>query len=175
MDDRIWSLSKVSFFFDIYFFAAIMLVLLGLIDYSTISVILIIAGYVVWTVFEYSLHRWIFHGPLIKQHWMHHTKPTEYIGAPSYISIGAFLLVSTVSWVFFSIPVVAALMLGFVAGYLYYLFIHTLTHQWTIPRNNVFYNICSQHRRHHDYAAGNYGITTGLWDRFLNSNLKSAI
>ena len=40
-------------------------------------------GVGLWTLFEYGIHRWLYHGvePFIRLHNAHHKQPDAYIGA----------------------------------------------------------------------------------------------
>jgi sterol desaturase/sphingolipid hydroxylase (fatty acid hydroxylase superfamily) len=164
---------KYSFFFDSYLFSLVAVVLVMYLFYAKYwpALFLIAGGIVIWSLVEYSLHRWVLHGIMLKDHWPHHRDPEQYIGAPNYISITAFITLWLSLSIFFSQPVVAGWLLGVILGYLYYLFVHTMIHHTIIYPNGFLYRVSEHHHCHHHYSGGNYGVSTRVWDRVLQTVL----
>src|ERR1035437_10001623 len=96
----------------------------------TVFVAAIISGAFVWSLAEYGIHRWVFHGvePLKHQHGLHHAAPHDYIGASSLTTGGTFLTLM------FGLPLVCGaaigmgLFVGLLAGYYAYITIHDHFH-----------------------------------------------
>jgi sterol desaturase/sphingolipid hydroxylase (fatty acid hydroxylase superfamily) len=123
------------------------------------------AGGVAWTLVEYLMHRFAFHG--FAPHWEHHAEPTnpDYILAPLPLSLSA----SAVLWILFSAAAgswrLGALVLaGVVCGYLAYEFLHIRIHS-PAAGSRMLRALRRRHYYHHfasDRAC--YGVTSPLWD-----------
>ena len=136
---------------------------------------LVLIGYCVWTLFEYWLHRLVFHfepehGIGAKLHWMihgvHHDHPNDPLRLvmPPAASIPlAIIVVGTIFLVAGSLhgPAVAA---GFLAGYLIYDEIHYALHHH-VPKSRLGKRLRELHMRHHfqDDEKG-FGISAPYWD-----------
>jgi sterol desaturase/sphingolipid hydroxylase (fatty acid hydroxylase superfamily) len=132
-------------------------------------------GYCVWTLFEYWLHRIVFHfepreGFGARLHWMihgvHHDHPNDprrLVMPPAasiplaVIVVGAMFLVAGPVHA----PAVAA---GFLSGYLIYDEIHYALHHHT-PSTRLGKRLRELHMRHHfqDDDKG-FGISAPYWD-----------
>jgi dihydroceramide fatty acyl 2-hydroxylase len=137
---------------------------------------LLIGGYVFWTLFEYWLHRLVFHfEPYesqfgMRMHWMihgvHHEHPNDrlrLVMPPSVsLPLGALVL-----WVFWLVMGYGAMLVfggGFLAGYLAYDMLHYHVHHHT-PRTALGRRLRELHMRHHfqDDERG-FGISAPYWD-----------
>jgi hypothetical protein len=142
---------------------------------------LITLGMLVWTLVEYLLHRFLLHARpqartllamVEKLHLGHHRNPQDEgkITVPVWASLpiascllGLFRL-TTESW-----AVAALLMIGSIAGYLYYETVHFWIHcggrqgRWLNQRR-------ANHLSHHfkDQTRG-FGVTTQVWDLILRT------
>ncbi len=136
-------------------------------------VLLLILGFVFFTLAEYLIHRFIFHSGeytntakwQFKMHGIHHATPTDEqrLAMPLPLSLLlasifflAFWLVMR-NYAFFFFP-------GFLLGYSFYLLVHYLIHLRRPPKN-IFRILWKHHQVHHykdDHAA--FGVTTPLWD-----------
>jgi dihydroceramide fatty acyl 2-hydroxylase len=136
---------------------------------------LFLVGYALWTLFEYWLHRLVFHfepedGFGARIHWMihgvHHDHPNDPLRLvmPPAASIPlAVVVVGVLFLVFGSLhapPVVA----GFLTGYLVYDEIHYALHHHT-PKTSLGKKLRELHMRHHfqDDERG-FGISAPYWD-----------
>jgi dihydroceramide fatty acyl 2-hydroxylase len=136
---------------------------------------LFLVGYALWTLFEYWLHRLVFHfepedGFGARVHWMihgvHHDHPNDPLRLvmPPAASIPlAVVVVGVLFLVFGSLhapPVVA----GFLTGYLVYDEIHYALHHHT-PKTRLGKKLRELHMRHHfqDDERG-FGISAPYWD-----------
>jgi sterol desaturase/sphingolipid hydroxylase (fatty acid hydroxylase superfamily) len=140
----------------------------------------VLAGYVVWTLFEYWLHRLVFHfepeqGIGAKLHWMihgvHHDHPNDpmRLVMPPSVSVplslgfyGLFVLAAGTDWGL-------AIFSGFLAGYLAYDMLHYHTHHH-VPRTRLGRKLRELHMRHHfqDHHTG-YGVSAPYWDHVFGT------
>ncbi|HEV2447497.1 MAG TPA: sterol desaturase family protein [Candidatus Sulfopaludibacter sp.] len=123
------------------------------------------AGLVLWTVIEYLMHRYAFHG--FAPHWEHHQSPKDakYILAPFPLSLG----VSAGLWIVFALALRSAVLPGLVLsgvwiGYLAYEAVHLRIHG-SEAGGRLLRALRRYHYRHH-FADDTvcYGVTSPLWD-----------
>lgn len=134
-----------------------------------------LAGLVVWSFFEYTLHRFLFHFPAKSKagkyfvflfHGLHHddpNDPTRLVFPP----VPAILIV-TIVYALFSLvipaPYLNSFMGFFLVGYLAYDYIHYATHHFPM-KNRVARYLKKYHLQHHfrkEHAR--YGVSSPLWD-----------
>ena len=136
---------------------------------------LILLGYALWTLFEYWLHRIVFHfepedGIGARLHWMihgvHHDHPNDPLRLvmPPAASIPLALLVIGVLFLLFGSMHAPAVVAGFLTGYLIYDEIHYALHHHT-PKSRLGRKLRELHMRHHfqDDERG-FGISAPYWD-----------
>lgn len=134
-----------------------------------------IIGLLVWTLTEYTLHKYVFHmrtiGPLTERfvflfHGLHHddpNDPTRLVMPP----VPAILIVGLLYY-FFALftPQMyhQAFMAFFIFGYLCYDYIHYATHHFkmTGPVGRYLKKYHLQHHFRHEKAK--YGVSSPLWD-----------
>jgi len=147
----------------------------------TASIGLVLLGLLIWTLFEYVMHRFIFHlkmksdfgGWLIYLvHGNHHVAPSDPYRniMPPIVSV----LIAGMVWAVFRMlvgPTGSVLFLGFAIGYVVYDGIHYACHQLPM-RGPVLRQLRRHHIRHH-YAKreGNYAITAIFWDRVFGTDV----
>lgn len=137
---------------------------------------LFLAGFFLWTLCEYLMHKHLFHwkGPLNETwgkrllflfHGVHHGYPRDgtrlVFPLPASIPL-AFLFYLLFTFVFKTSGV--ALFSGFVAGYITYDTMHYAIHHW--PMRNPVAKAIKQHHLIHHYAAHDkaFGVSSMLWD-----------
>jgi len=139
------------------------------------TALLFLSGLVLWTLFEYLMHRFIFHfyphGPFQTQlqfimHGVHHQYPNDKdrLVMPVTVSIPITVLMYLLfdalmaehTFGFFS---------GFACGYVAYDMIHYSVHHWHKAKNPVMSKIRRHHMAHHfrDTNRG-FGVSTPPWD-----------
>lgn len=139
-------------------------------------------GALAWTFTEYWLHRLFFHmradtparrvtSFIVHRH--HHAAPgdPDRIAATPAYSLGLLLLLFAV----YSLAGPAArlaLLAGTSLGYLAYERIHWQIHHGR-PRTALGRAVRRHHMRHHGDAAGNYGISSPLWDVVFRTRCRS--
>jgi len=138
-------------------------------------IIAFFAGILLWTLFEYIIHRFVFHvgekAPEWRKnmqeaiHGIHHEYPRDKgrLAMPPLISVILAALFITLFKLIFGIigfPLVA----GFLVGYASYLVVHYSVHAFRPPRN-IFRRLWINHSLHH-YKNPNsvYGVSNPLWD-----------
>jgi len=152
----------------------------------------VLAGFLVWTPFEYILHRWILHHtrvPFLKRilwdalHREHHSVPT--MKEPDYHSIHLALSFPVV---FATVGLTAllsqsgfgiAVAVGWTLGFCSYEGMHWVTHKWVPPQGPLrvpwlrfLYDV---HVIHHFIdARKNYGFVTMFWDRCFRTYMSPA-
>lgn len=152
---------------------------------TTAAVGLGFAGLLIWSLFEYAMHRFLFHmrirsgfgqRVIFVMHGNHHASPNdpERNMMPPIISVvwaGAI-------WAGFLLLLGAKgslLFLGFALGYVMYDGVHYACHQLPMP-GPVLGRLRKHHMRHH-YAKseGNYAITAIFWDRLFGTEMPTKI
>jgi 4-hydroxysphinganine ceramide fatty acyl 2-hydroxylase len=144
---------------------------------------LLLAGILVWSLFEYAMHRWAFHlssnvpfirGTVFVLHGNHHVSSNDPLRnlMPPIVS----LPIAAMVW---GLCVLALgdhgtwLFLGFIGGYVVYDIIHFGCHQW--PMKGRLASRLKRHhmRHHHGNEAGNFAITTPFWDRLFGTPIST--
>jgi sterol desaturase/sphingolipid hydroxylase (fatty acid hydroxylase superfamily) len=121
---------------------------------------LVFVGVVIWSLFEYWIHRAL-HAFRDKGHIYHHAYPKDQSGPSLFMTI--VYLVGLYEVLFLALGRHAAIPLdcGIMLGYSIYLYAHNMTHfTKLLPRNAMRI----RHEKHHRGVAKHYGVITGLWD-----------
>jgi len=142
---------------------------------------LVAVGLLIWSLFEYSLHRFLFHMKLKSKlgqslifltHGNHHTVPDDDKRniMPPIVSIS----ISSGVWALLCAacgPAGSVIFLGFGIGYVAYDSVHYACHQ--MPMRGPLLRQLRQHhvRHHHSKLEGNYAITAIFWDRVFGTNI----
>jgi sterol desaturase/sphingolipid hydroxylase (fatty acid hydroxylase superfamily) len=136
---------------------------------------LVLIGYALWTLFEYWLHRLVFHfepekGIGARLHWMihgvHHDHPNDPLRLvmPPAASVPLAVLVIGVMFLVAGRVHATGVAAGFLIGYLVYDEIHYMLHHHT-PKSRLGKRLRELHMRHHfqDDEKG-FGISAPYWD-----------
>jgi sterol desaturase/sphingolipid hydroxylase (fatty acid hydroxylase superfamily) len=147
------------------------------------TIALAIGGYALWTLFEYWLHRIVFHfepedGFGARLHWIihgvHHEHPNDPLRLvmPPAVSIPLGAAVFGVLYLAFGSDYAPGLGAGFFAGYLAYDMLHYYVHHFT-PRSRVGRMLRERHMRHHfqDDTKG-FGISAPYWDEIFRTSSR---
>ena len=124
-------------------------------------------GLFIWTLLEYTLHRFVFHMESDNIHLQHHRHPTD----PTLILVIpelAILISATIAALFLFLTrnyfITAGLTSGIWIGFLYYETVHYRVH--TEDKNGAW--IAGQRRMHFYHHFRNsrrcFGVTTPIWD-----------
>jgi dihydroceramide fatty acyl 2-hydroxylase len=147
-------------------------------------VALAFAGYALWTLFEYWLHRIVFHfepqdGLGARMHWIihgvHHDHPNDPLRLvmPPAVSVPLAGIVFGVLYLIFGSHYAPALGAGFFAGYLVYDMTHYYLHHFR-PRGPLGRMLRERHMRHHfqDDTRG-FGISAPYWDEVFRTSPRA--
>lgn len=134
---------------------------------------LLLAGFILFTLLEYLIHRFGYHSEnyldegawQYKVHGYHHEHPrdSDRLALPFLLAIVVaglifalcFYLMRAQAYYFFP---------GFLLGYALYLWVHYLVHTRPKP-NNVFGILWTHHHLHHyKYQDKAYGVSSPFWD-----------
>ena len=129
-------------------------------------------GLALWTLIEYAMHRFVFHGlePFQSLHAEHHRRPQALIATPTW---GSLALIAVLVW----LPATllggfwlgSGATLGVMAGYLAYGVVHHAVHHG--PSSNLWLRrLKHQHAVHHYNPRLNYGVTMLWWDHAFGSD-----
>ena len=142
------------------------------------------AGYALWTLFEYWLHRLVFHfepedGLGARFHWIihgvHHDHPNDpmRLVMPPAVSIPLGAAVFGLIWLLAGHDYAPGIGAGFFAGYLVYDMMHYYLHHFR-PRGRVGRILRERHMRHHfqDDTKG-FGISAPYWDEVFHTSPRS--
>jgi dihydroceramide fatty acyl 2-hydroxylase len=142
---------------------------------------LLLLGYALWTLFEYWLHRLVFHfepehGIGARMHWIihgiHHEHPNDPLRLvmPPAVSIPLAALVFGVLYAVLGHGYAPGVGAGFFAGYLIYDMLHYYVHHFT-PRTRLGRMLRERHMRHHfqDDTRG-FGISAPYWDEVFRTS-----
>jgi sterol desaturase/sphingolipid hydroxylase (fatty acid hydroxylase superfamily) len=148
------------------------------------SVALFVIGYFIWTLFEYWLHRLVFHfepegGIGARLHWMihgiHHDHPNDpmRLVMPPAVSVPLGALVFVVIYFAAGAKYAPGLAAGFFAGYLVYDMLHYWLHHHA-PSSAIGRALRERHMRHHfqDDTRG-YGISAPYWDEIFRTSPRA--
>lgn len=148
------------------------------------------AGILVWTLFEYFLHRYLFHLQIDSDwgrrihfmiHGCHHDYPNDAMRL--VIPTGASLFLAVMMYWFFyffvvylfggSIGMHHGFFASFVIGYVTYDMMHYATH-YAKFKNKWFRDIQKNHLDHHyvDHDKG-FGLSNVFWDRVFGTDQES--
>lgn len=142
---------------------------------------LAVAGYAMWTLFEYWLHRLVFHfepehGFGARLHWIihgvHHEHPNDPLRLvmPPAVSVPLAAIVFAALYLAFGERYAPGLAVGFYAGYLVYDMLHYYLHHFA-PRSRLGRMLRERHMRHHfqDDTRG-FGISAPYWDELFGTS-----
>lgn len=146
-----------------------------------------IVGALIWSLVEYLIHRYVFHGHPKAEwakkihytfHGIHHDYPQDSLRLvmPPAVSIPlAVLFFFVFKWVMAPLGILQfhyAYYAGFVAAYLFYDMMHYASHHVNMT-NKYFKTIKEHHMKHHykDSDSG-FGFTSKVWDRVFHTDFK---
>ena len=90
-----WLMSSVAYYLD--FFTVPLFIGLAL-CLAPIDPLQLLAGFMAWTLVEYSAHRSLFHSLYRHEHWTHHVDVLAYIGVSSWKTSSTFAALLLSAW-----------------------------------------------------------------------------
>jgi dihydroceramide fatty acyl 2-hydroxylase len=152
---------------------------------APVEIALIVGGYALWTLFEYWLHRLVFHfepqaGLGARFHWIihgvHHDHPNDPLRLvmPPAVSIPLGAAVFAALYAIFGSHYAPPVGAGFFAGYLIYDMTHYYLHHFR-PRGRLARILRERHMRHHfqDETCG-FGISAPYWDEVFRTSSRTS-
>ncbi len=149
-----------------------------------LSIALLVGGYALWTLFEYWLHRIVFHfepedGFGARLHWIihgvHHDHPNDpmRLVMPPSVSIPLGAAVFGVLYLIFGRRYAPGIGAGFFLGYLVYDMMHYYLHHFR-PHGRLGRMLRERHMRHHfqDDTRG-FGISAPYWDEIFGTSTRT--
>lgn len=185
-NDYFEAFSKVHFTVPLYIFIPIIFYFLyssiWVYELKFLSIVsLIIIGLFVWTLTEYTLHRFVFHFQPKSQfggrlhfifHGVHHDYPNDSkrLVMPPSVSLPLAALFYFLFRVILGVSFVAPFFVGFLIGYLFYDITHYAIHHFN-THSKFWLAIKNHHMKHHyqDPAKG-FGVSTPMWDIIIGTN-----
>ena len=179
-------LSKVHFTVPLYIYVPVIAYFLyrsiGMFHLSSFNILVyILFGAFIWTITEYTLHRFIFHFPAKSEfgkkihfifHGVHHDYPsdTKRLVMPPSVSIPLALMFYYLFNAILGEILVAPFFVGFIIGYLVYDLGHYAIHHYNM-HNKILLAIKNHHMRHHfqDPEKG-FGVSSPLWDKVIGTD-----
>jgi sterol desaturase/sphingolipid hydroxylase (fatty acid hydroxylase superfamily) len=144
---------------------------------------LALGGYLLWTLFEYWLHRLVFHfepeqGLGARMHWIihgvHHDHPNDPLRLvmPPSVSVPLGALLFGLIYLAFGPSYGPSVGAGFFVGYLAYDMVHYYLHHFR-PRGPLGRILRERHMRHHfqDETRG-FGISAPYWDEVFGTSSR---
>ncbi len=146
-----------------------------------VIVLFIIFGLIVWSLTEYTLHRFVFHFPAKSEfgkkihfifHGVHHDYPMDskrLVMVPT-VSIPLSILFYYLFEAIFGVVYVAPLFIGFIAGYLFYDLTHYAIHHFNM-HSKLWLAIKKHHIKHHfENENLGYGVSSPIWDKIIGTD-----
>ena len=180
------ALSRVHPLVPLVMFIPVIVVLAGWgLQEQSVPVVLglAIGGYALWTLFEYWLHRVVFHfepedGLGARLHWIihgvHHDHPNDpmRLVMPPAVSIPLGAVVFGALYLILGSEYAPAVGAGFFLGYLVYDMTHYYLHHFR-PRGRLGRMLRERHMRHHfqDETRG-FGISAPYWDDVFRTSSR---
>jgi len=156
-----------------------------LLNLSAVNIIvLILLGIFVWSITEYTLHRFVFHFKFKSKfgerlhfifHGVHHDYPNDSkrLVMPPSLSIPLSVIFYFLFEYVLGAKLVFPFFVGFLAGYLFYDMTHYAIHYFNI-HNKSWLKLKKHHMRHHyqDPSKG-FGVSNTIWDKVIGTNFDT--
>ncbi|QIW10159.1 sterol desaturase family protein [Francisella sp. LA112445] len=142
---------------------------------KTVAVLFII-GIILGSFIEYFIHRVLFHHcPVFKElHRLHHDKPIELIGSPTYVSLPVYTVC-----VFMPLCIITAniayasiIFSAFLLDLLLYFIVHHTTHHVRSKKGSVLHWYKIHHAMHHTNPNVNFSVAFPIWDIIFRTKQK---
>lgn len=148
---------------------------------ASVIVLFIVFGLIVWSLTEYTLHRFVFHFPAKSEfgkkihfifHGVHHDYPMDskrLVMVPT-VSIPLSILFYYLFEAIYGVVYVAPLFIGFIAGYLFYDLTHYAIHHFNM-HSKLWLAIKKHHIKHHfENENLGYGVSSPIWDKIIGTD-----
>ena len=144
----------------------------------------VVVTLLIYPLVEYLLHRFLLHGRLLYRsrhtaalwkriHFDHHQDPNDLnvlFGAPYTTLPPIFIIAGPVGWLAAGPGGAALAITTALAVYCVYEFVHCIQHLPFRPKLGPLRRLKQRHLAHHFHSdRGNFGITSGIWDRVFGT------
>jgi 4-hydroxysphinganine ceramide fatty acyl 2-hydroxylase len=185
-NDFMEALSKVHFTVPLFIYIPVVayFLFLSIKSYSLSFITifsLVVLGIFVWTLTEYTLHRFVFHFVPDSNwgrkmhfifHGVHHDYPNDSkrLVMPPSVSMPLAVIFYFLFKLILGQALVAPFFIGFIIGYIFYDMTHYAIHHYNM-HNKFWLFIKNHHMKHHykDPAKG-FGVSSPLWDEIIGTN-----
>lgn len=144
------------------------------------GVIAWMGGWVLWTLVEYVLNRWLLHLPgssisivdsIIQYHARHHDHPERIEYTFIHPALVAFTVIPLLLWsLVMSSGAGLIATSGFLFGYLGFIVLHACEHHYVSPPLSFMKGLWQHHfLHHHNDAHAAFGVSTLWWDVLFSS------
>lgn len=131
------------------------------------------AGLLGYSFVEYAFHRWVLHGPLTRDHKLHHLEPFAPLAMPFSTGLCAHTTVLVLLSLPMGLDLALCVTLGTSIGYALYAQVHELIHRDPDLARRLMPRIYRHHMLHHRNGSGgdehNFGVLTTFWDRLFGT------
>lgn len=174
----IWGMYLPIIGFMLFFSASI-------VGYTVLQTVMIfVAGMLCWSLFEYTIHRFVFHffaeSERAKKivyiiHGNHHEYPRDkerlFMPAVPSLLIAStlFSIMYGITWLFSITSSVFAFFPGFLLGYLIYGSMHYAIHAWNPPFKWMKPLWRNHHLHHYKNVELGFGVSSTLWDHVFGT------
>lgn len=165
-----YNITKQEYYADFVVFPMLM-VLAACVGLDLRALFAVPVGFVAWTLVEYWMHRVVLHRLTRREHWVHHIRPSAFVGVHPAVTGGIGLTALVGAWGTFGVALGGALFCGVALGYVAYIALHDAIHHGQVAdlgphlRRRAW---C--HRVHHESGKEvNFGVTTGFWDGVMGT------
>ncbi len=140
------------------------------------------AGWLTFTLFEYALHRWAYHGPrspFSRIHGLHHRDSSVLLGAPFFYSLGVTAIALALARLIIPAPLAAVFAGTMLLAYACQSVVHHLAHgwpgSWRLRPEGLLGRLRRHHMiHHHSERPVNHGMSTRFWDRVFGTIATSS-
>ncbi|XP_063218335.1 fatty acid 2-hydroxylase isoform X2 [Bacillus rossius redtenbacheri] len=145
----------------------------------------LLLGLLLWSLLEYSIHRWVFHmrppddsPALITLHFLlhglHHKVPFDSgrLLFPPALAVAVALLLYSVLSLLFPAWMLHYVTAGTISGYVTYDLMHYYLHYGSPGADTYLYNMKRYHNQHHftQHESG-FGISSSFWDDIFRTKI----
>ncbi|MFV9924796.1 MAG: sterol desaturase family protein [Francisella endosymbiont of Hyalomma scupense] len=134
-----------------------------------------LVGIVLGSFIEYFIHRVIFHHcPVFKElHQLHHDKPIELIGNPTYVSLQVYIICVFLPLCFIlNLAYASIIFSAFLLDLLFYFIIHHTTHHVRSKKGSILNWYKRYHVIHHKNPNVNFSVAFPIWDIVFQTKEK---
>lgn len=171
MDDSNYAISRREYYADFVTAPLAALIAFAWLVHGTVLLVpflsAIIFGGLTWSLAEYLIHRFVFHGvePYKHQHHLHHIAPPDFVGVSPLATVALFVLFGFGLPMIFGRSIGVGLFIGLLGWYYAYIVLHDAYHHVAEFRDGSLLAILNaNHEYHHCRPRVNFGVSSPLWD-----------